>query len=116
MLVYDYKTREAMSENAIKGLTKDSDGGYFRQLTYYKILCDGNTKFKNKSIEPALVFVKPDDKGRCPTISLPVTSADMKKVRDEVQSLIESIWSGKFLSETCEEEKCEWCAMKKETL
>ncbi len=116
VLVFDYKTREAMSENAIKGNTKDSDGGYFRQLTYYKILCNGNTKFKNKLIEPALVFVKPDEKGRCPTISLPVSMADVEKVKGEVQSLVESVWSGKFLSETCEEEKCEWCAMKRETL
>lgn len=116
VFVFDYKTREAMSENAIKGFTKDSDGAYFRQLTYYKILCEGNSKLKNKLIEPALVFVKPDDKGRCPIISLPVTSADMEKVKAEVQSLIESVWSGKLFSDTCAEKDCEWCKMKRETL
>ena len=38
ILVYDYKTREAMSENAIKGETKNSGSNYFRQLVFYKLL------------------------------------------------------------------------------
>ncbi|MDD4988841.1 MAG: ATP-dependent DNA helicase [Candidatus Pacebacteria bacterium] len=116
-LVYDYKTREAMSVNALKGETKtDSDGNYFRQLIFYKILLEGNTKYKNKAIEPALVFIKPDAKGRCPVISLPISSTDEKRVLGEVQLLIESVWSGKFLTETCGDKDCEWCPLKKETL
>ena len=97
ILVYDYKTREAMSENAIRGETKNSDGNYFRQLVFYKMLLESNPKFKGKKIEPALVFIKPDRKGRCPTISLSIEKSDTEKVKKEIGSLIESVWSGKFL-------------------
>jgi DNA helicase-2/ATP-dependent DNA helicase PcrA len=66
-LVYDYKTRQAMSANAIKGETKNSSGDYFRQLVFYKILLSDEPRFKLRKISPALVFVSPDEKGRCPT-------------------------------------------------
>ena len=36
--VFDYKTRETMSENAIRGETQNEDGNYFRQLIFYKML------------------------------------------------------------------------------
>ena len=86
-----------MSENAIRGETKNSDGNYFRQLVFYKMLLESNPKFKGKKIEPALVFIKPDSKGRCPTIFLPIQKSDIEKVKKEIGSLIESVWSGKFL-------------------
>ncbi len=115
-LVFDYKTREAMSVNAIKGETKDSDGNYFRQLTFYKILLEENSRYKEKEILPALVFVKPDEKGRCPIITLPIEKADIEKVKGEVQELIESVWSGRLIADTCDEKDCQWCVMKRETL
>lgn len=109
ILVFDYKTREALSENAIKGKTQNSDDNYFRQLVFYKMLLEGNTRFKNKTIEPALVFVKPDSKGRCPTISLPIEKSDVEKVKKEISSLIESVWSGKLLTQTCDDKNCPYC-------
>jgi DNA helicase II / ATP-dependent DNA helicase PcrA len=113
VLVFDYKTREAMSVNAIKGETKNSDGNYFRQLVFYKMLLEGNSHFKNKTILPALVFIKPDSKGRCPTISLPIEKSDMEKVKSEINSLIESVWSGKFLTQTCSDKTCQYCSYRK---
>ncbi len=109
--VFDYKTKEGMSENEIKGLTKNSDGGYFRQLIYYKLLLQDKSKYKE--IEPALVFVKPDEKGRCPIVSLSVQNADIERVKGEVQKLIESVWAGNIFSEFCEKEDCEWCRLKR---
>jgi DNA helicase II / ATP-dependent DNA helicase PcrA len=113
IFIYDYKTREAMSQNAIKGETKASTGDYFRQLVFYKILLEGNYKFKNKIIEPALVFVKPDDRGRCPIISLPVGKQDEEKVKMEISNLIESVWSGKFLTTSCSDPACKYCGYRK---
>ncbi len=112
VFVYDYKTREAMSLNALKGETKDSDGKYFRQLVFYKMLLSGNHKFTGKGIESSLVFVKPDSKGRCPIISIPVSDEDMDRVRGEVDTLVHSVWSGEFLSQTCDDEECRWCGLK----
>ncbi len=111
--VFDYKTREAMSVNAIKGETKDSDGNYFRQLVFYKILLDKNSIFTEKEIEPALVFVKPDQKGRCPIITLPITREDIERVEKEIHTLLESVYSGDFLNYYCEDTECKSCLMKR---
>ena len=110
--VFDYKTREAMSVNAIKGETKNDSGNYFRQLVFYKVLLSGDGRLKNKIIEPALVFIKPDSKGQCPIVSIPVEIDDEERVKKEIQSLIESVWSGRLLSERCEDKDCEYCRLR----
>lgn len=116
VLVFDYKTAVGKSVNEIKGETKNSNGDYFRQLSFYKILLEENTKFRDKSIEPSLVFIKPDTKNRCPIINLEITEADKEKVKLDINRLLESVWSGDFLKETCEEKDCEYCALKRLTL
>ena len=46
--IVDYKTSSPKSENQIKGKTKDSDGKYWRQLVFYKLLADMDPNFKSK--------------------------------------------------------------------
>ncbi len=111
--VFDYKTKQAMSENAVRGETKNSDGNYFRQLIFYKILMRGDRRFKDRRITPALVFVSPDDKGRCPTITLPIEERDENAVKDHIQTLVRSVWSGSIVRSSCSDPKCEWCGMRK---
>jgi DNA helicase-2/ATP-dependent DNA helicase PcrA len=111
--VFDYKTREAMSVAAIRGETKNADGGYFRQLIFYKKLLSQNPKYKEKIIEPALVFIKPDDKGRCPVITIPITDADIKRVELEAVNLFKEVWKGNILSTTCGDPDCDGCKLKK---
>ncbi|OHA19749.1 MAG: hypothetical protein A2836_00280 [Candidatus Taylorbacteria bacterium RIFCSPHIGHO2_01_FULL_45_63] len=113
VFVFDYKTRQAMSAAAIKGQTKSSDGSYFRQLVFYELLLSRGHRFKGRPITLSLVFVTPDQKGRCPTVTLSIVNADIQKVRDEIELLIESVWSGKILTETCDDKKCEWCGLKR---
>lgn len=113
VLIYDYKTREAMSERAIKGETRNEDGNYFRQLVFYKILLRNNSRFADKEINPALVFVKPNSRVDCPTVFLPITKSDMEKTGSEIKALIESVWSGTLLSATCTDPACKYCALKK---
>ncbi|MEI6842971.1 MAG: ATP-dependent DNA helicase [bacterium] len=111
--VFDYKTREVMSVNAIKGETKDADGNYFRQLIFYKLLLENNSRYADKEIEPALIFVKPDSKGRCPTVSLSISEDDVLRVKTEIQSLIDVVWSRNLFSDTCADVDCLWCKLKK---
>ncbi|MFA7216788.1 MAG: ATP-dependent DNA helicase [Candidatus Paceibacterota bacterium] len=111
--VFDYKTRQVMSENAIKGETKNTDGNYFRQLIFYKILVEGNSQFAGKNMELALVFIKPDEKGRCPVVSISVSKEDADKVKDEVSYLLENVYSGEFLDRVCDDPDCKWCPLKK---
>jgi len=111
VLVFDYKTKSAMSEAAIKGETKNDDGNYFRQLIFYKILLAESSFYRGQTIEPALVFVKPDNKGRCPTVSIPIAAEDISRVKGEIGVLLESVWTGRILTETCGDPKCEYCQL-----
>lgn len=94
--VFDYKTMQSMTEAAIRGETKSSSGDYFRQLAFYTLLLSLDPRFKGKRIRASLVFVAPDKKGACPTVTLPVSDADLLKLREEIESLIEFVWSGKL--------------------
>lgn len=112
--VFDYKTSQAKSEAAIKGETKsDSSGNYFRQLVFYYILLSAQGKYQGKRIEPALVFIKPDDKGRCQTVTLPISPDDVLRVKGEIAELVESVQSGALVSARCENEDCQWCRLAK---
>jgi ATP-dependent exoDNAse (exonuclease V) beta subunit len=111
--IFDYKTTEAKSIASIKGETKSSDGNYFRQLVFYKFLLSGNSNYKDKQIEPALIFVKPSASGKCPTVVLPIEDADIEKVKGEVEDLVQSVWSGDFLETKCDDKDCKYCKFSK---
>ncbi len=111
--MFDYKTKEAMSVKEIKGETKSSTGDYFRQLVFYKLLLEDDARYKNKIIIPSLVFVIPDRKGKCGIVSLPITSEDTLAVKQNIQTLIDSVWSGRIMTDYCDEPDCEWCKLKK---
>ncbi|MEI8337692.1 MAG: ATP-dependent DNA helicase [bacterium] len=112
VLVFDYKTKGKMSENEIKGNTKNSTGDYFRQLVFYKLLLQDNSKYKGKNIIPSLVFLTPDEKGNCAISTFEITASDIEKVKEEIKSLIDSVWSGKLLENKCEDETCEYCKLR----
>jgi DNA helicase-2/ATP-dependent DNA helicase PcrA len=111
VFVFDYKSREKMSLAEIKGETKNSNGNYFRQLVFYKILLERDARFTNKKIIPSLVFVMPDDKGRCPIISLPITNDDVNKVRMEIQKLVHAVFSGDIANMSCDNKDCDSCRL-----
>ncbi len=113
ILVFDYKTGKAKTENEVRGETKNSDGDYFRQLIFYKILLEGSSKFKGKQIIPSLIFLKPDEKDRCKTITLEIKKEDVIRVEKEIDHLIEDVKSGKILEDMCEDKDCEFCGLKK---
>ena len=107
--VFDYKTREALSIAAIKGETKSFDGEYFRQLVFYRLLLEN--KLNTKHISLALVFVKPDDKGRCAMVAPIIEATDVENLKKEIENLVEKVWSGEFLSKKCDNPDCPSCAL-----
>jgi len=107
--VFDYKTTKSKSLNAIKGETKSEDGGYFRQLIFYKILLEGNSLYKDKNINLSLVFIKPDERGNCPAVGVEVSSLDVDNLIEDVDSLVKDIFSGQFITKKCDDEKCRYC-------
>ena len=110
--VFDYKTKQAMSEAEIKGETKNGTGDYFRQLAFYKLLLAEDPKWRTRRIVPALVFISPDKKSRCPIITLPIENSDIDNIKKSIQDLIDAVWGGEIVTTHCGDEKCEWCALK----
>ncbi len=113
VLVFDYKSKQGMSIAAIKGETKNEDGNYFRQLVFYKMLLSGNSMYRSKKVSTSLVFVSPDEKGRCPTITLSVEDGDVQQVNTEIQMLIDSVWSGEIAKKYCGDINCKYCGYRK---
>jgi DNA helicase-2/ATP-dependent DNA helicase PcrA len=111
--IFDYKTRQAMSVAAIKGETKNDEGNYFRQLIFYKLLTEQNSFWQSKKINTSLVFVSPDEKGRCPIITLDASDTDVQKVKEEIQSLINSVWSGDIAQNYCSDSTCIYCGYRR---
>ncbi len=111
--VFDYKTKEGMSERAIRGETENEDGGYLRQLIFYKILIDNDPNLQHKNQEFALAFIKPNKSGACPIVSLSVSDAEVLDLKEKIASLFESVWSGSILSAHCPDPKCEFCNLSK---
>jgi DNA helicase II / ATP-dependent DNA helicase PcrA len=108
--IFDYKTRQGMSEAEIRGETKSSEGNYFRQLVFYKLLVNADKQFRNRKTDYSLVFVSPDKKGRCPIITFPVTPSDERQVEKNVHTLIDSVLSGEVVTATCDDPDCKYCA------
>ncbi len=108
--VFDYKTRKAMTVAAIKGETKNDDGGYFRQLVFYTLLLQNDSWWRSKKSTTSLVFVTPDEKGRCPIITLPVENSDVINLKAEIQSVVDSVWSQEITTSYCEDKDCKYCA------
>ncbi len=107
VFVFDYKTRGKMSVNEIKGNTKNSTGDYFRQLVFYKLLLEGNSKYKSKEIIPSLVFLTPDEKGKCHIETFSVSEDDIKQVKENIDSLAKAVWSGEITQMKCDDKDCE---------
>ncbi len=108
--VFDYKTKQGMTASAIK---KNDNGNYFRQLVFYRILLQNNSKGFNKKIDTSLVFVSPDDAGRCPVITMPVLDEDIKKVKEEIEDLIQTVWSGNLAGKYCTDPSCKYCGYRR---
>jgi len=105
--VVDYKTGKAKSENDIRGLTKSSDGGYYRQLVFYKLLLDRDGKYQMK--DAALHFVEPDDKGACIIRTFSITDKEVAVLEQELIAAAQHIADGSAFTEACNPETCDYC-------
>lgn len=110
--VFDYKTKSAMSVSEIKGETKNSDGNYFRQLVFYKILTESQRDNDGRRVEASLVFVKPDSKGKCVTSTLDINTDDEHDLMSKIKDLFEGVLSGEFINKKCSEKDCKYCSGK----
>lgn len=110
--VIDYKTGKPKSRNEIAGKTKSSDGNYYRQLTFYKLLLkyfrEGNTYMSEGVID----FIEPDDKGKYHREVFEITDAEVSELEETVIRVAEEITTLSFWDARCGEKDCEYCNLR----
>lgn len=109
--VIDYKTGKQKSRNELMGKTKDADGNYYRQLTFYKMLL-ARTDEKRVMSEGIIEFVEPDEKGRIRTEVFEISDQEVAELEVLIQKTAKEIFTLSFWNESCDEEECEWCLLR----
>ncbi len=89
--VVDYKTGSPKSKNDIEGNTKYSDGGYKRQLVFYKLLADLDKTFTYTVAEAELDFVEPDKKGQFVKHSFEISEEEVLNLKKIIREAMTGI-------------------------
>ncbi len=107
VLVIDYKTGKARSENDIKGRTKNSTGDYYRQLVFYKLLLKKDGRYTTN--EAALHFVEPNEKGDIIIRRFTISDAEVEALEAELVSAAQAIADGSAFTAACDSARCDYC-------
>lgn len=100
--VVDYKTGKPKSEKVVRGETKDSDGGYYRQIVFYKLLLELYEDGKFKMDEGALEFVEADEKGKFTKHIFTPTDEEVENLKSEIIRVSDEILNLKFWDSECD--------------
>ncbi len=116
--VIDYKTSSPKTENEIRGNTKNSEGGIFNQLVFYKLMGDLDQSFGSQTgrkyiIQEACVdFLKKKD-GKYVKVSLPILSEDVSTLKEKITDVYSRILNLEFNGSEdyplCKE--CDYCSL-----
>lgn len=109
--VVDYKTGKPRSRNDIMGATKSSDGNYYRQLTFYKLLL-ARTENPTEMTEGVIEFVEPDEKGRIRTEVFSISDAEVAALEVQIQQVADAILNLSFWNTPCDDPACHWCKIR----
>lgn len=107
VLVIDYKTGKAKSENDIKGLTKTGRGDFYRQLIFYKLLLQKDGRYHMD--EAALHFVEPNEKGEIVTRVFTITDVEVQNLERDLVLAMKAIADGSAFAQSCDPATCNYC-------
>ncbi|MDA1168955.1 MAG: ATP-dependent DNA helicase [bacterium] len=104
--VVDYKTGN--SDAAYIKLKKD--GNYFRQLVFYKILCDNAPQFGYTMQSGEIDFIEASKKGYIKK-KIEITNQDVDQLTEVMQKVWSEIHELKFMDPEsgCQKKECEYC-------
>jgi hypothetical protein len=109
--VVDYKTGKPRRRDEMMGNTKGGDGGYYRQLAFYRILL-ARAESPRTMAEGVIEFVEPDDAGKVRTEAFDLPDADVRDLEALITKSAGEILTLSFWNDRCDAEDCEWCAMR----
>ena len=114
LVVTDFKTRAPLSRNDIQGKTASSNGNYYRQLLFYKLLVD-STDMGVPLLRGVLDFIEPNERGIYKHETFDLDDAEVRTLVKEIERVAEEIMTLSFWGRRCGEPECEYCALR-ETL
>jgi DNA helicase-2/ATP-dependent DNA helicase PcrA len=100
--VVDYKTGKPKSEKVVRGETKDSNGEYYRQIVFYKLLLELYEDGKFVMDEGALEFVEADEKGKFTKHIFHPTDEEVQNLKSEIIRVSDEILNLKFWDTPCD--------------
>lgn len=110
--VVDYKTSKPKSRNEIEGLTKGSEGGYKRQLTFYKYLFDNCVSPKYHMVSGEIDFVEPNDRGIYKKEKFIITPEETAFLHGQLMAMAKEVYDVAFWDRRCDEKECEYCELR----
>lgn len=72
------------------------DGDYFRQLVFYKILCEQSVGFKYKVKSGTIDFIQKDNYGKFKKVNFQITADDVKNLKDLIIETYQKIVNLEF--------------------
>ncbi|MFA6529162.1 MAG: ATP-dependent DNA helicase, partial [Candidatus Gracilibacteria bacterium] len=106
--VVDYKTGRPKSENAIRGLNEGAKADNYRQLVFYKLMCELDKWFKWKVVSCELDFVEGPGK----RFQTSIMQADIEGLKGEIKNSYKAIQELKF-DKIVKGKECEKCEFRK---
>ncbi len=109
--VVDYKTGKPKSKNVIEGKTKNSDGGYKRQLVFYQLLTELDRTFPYSVQETQLDFLEVNDRGKFKKESFVISQEEVAELKSLIRETMAKIRNLEF-PRTTDYSICETCQYK----
>lgn len=110
--VVDYKTGKPKSRNELLGETKDSEGNYYRQLVFYKLLLQLFEDGKYDMVSGEIDFIEPTDTKKYKKEKFDIAEADVLELTEEIKRVADEILTLAFWDTTCDNKDCEYCALR----
>ncbi len=112
--VVDYKTAKPRSRNDIMGETKSSEGNYYRQLVFYKLLLDrykeGGSRYVMSSGE--IDFIEPNQNNKYQKERFVIKDEEVKELEELLKKVGNEILNVSYWNEKCDEKDCEFCRLR----
>jgi DNA helicase-2/ATP-dependent DNA helicase PcrA len=89
--IVDYKNSKPKSDRAIRGMTTTDDGSVYRQLVFYKLLCQLDPKFQFEATEFAFDYLQPRDSGKFARVTISVPDSDVEALKEEIAVVYKEI-------------------------
>ncbi len=103
--VTDFKTSAPKTEGVIMGKTKDSDGAYYRQLMFYKLLIESDSNLRLKVDQGVLSYLIDKD-GVYKAVPINYNPADYQEFKTQIKDVYNQIKDLSFVDSLHDECSC----------